>query len=441
MVGSRLCLALALVLAAGLACKENVLLPTEEIPERDLIVVARPPSDRQPSPGQTKVLGTGWYANVEIDAKGVLHFAWTDADLGDVMYTRWEPEQPAPVPPQPVELDGAAGGYLQLVLGPGDAPILSYYHQDRRVLRLAHRPADLPKMKAAGAVLVAPLEAKPVFTPLVPGEKAPRQPSEGMGPGWHGEDVAFGDQVGMAGKLFVDQQGRPHLTYYTKNERFRYARRPASKDAFGPLVNSIFEKYDVDERAGGSYTMSTDLAVTKDGTAVVSYCHWNYIDSVLRVGWLAPGKSDFEVVDAAKLDRIVDGWHSALVPIDDHQFEVFSVATAALKLFSGRFDTRAPKAFAERQVWVERPGPTVVKRAANGTFWVLTRGQGFRSLGEEPGVWLIEIPQGDPGAAKRKLLERGSQRDPWLDLVIRPDGRPVAVWTSTETDSMRMYAP
>ena len=82
-----------------------------------------------------------------------------------------------------------------------------------------------------------------------------------------------------------------------------------------------------------------------------------------------------------------------------------------------------------------------MERAADGTFWVLTRGQGFRSLGEEPGVWLIEIPQGDMGAAKRKLLERGSQRDPWLDLAVRPDGRPVAVWTSTETDSMRMYVP
>lgn len=441
MVRTRLFSVLALILGSGLACKESVLLPTEEIPDRELVVVARPPNDRQPSPGQTKVLGTGWYANIETDSRGVMHLAWTDADLGDVMYTQWEPDQPAPAPPQPVELDGAAGGYLRLALGPGDAPILSYYHQDRRVLRLAHRPADLAKMKAAGAALQAPLEAKPVFTPLVPGEKAPRQPSEGMGPGWHGEDVAFGDQVGMAGALFVDAQGRPHLTYYTKNERFRYARRPWDKDAFGPLVNGVFEKFDVDERAGGSYTMSTDLAVTKDGTVVVSYCHWNYIDSVLRIGWLAPGKSSFDVLDATKLDRIVDGWHSMLVPVDDHQFDVFSVATGALKLFAGRLDLKAPQPFTERQAWLERPGPTVVKRAADGTLWVLTRGQGFRSLGEEPGVWLVEIPAGDLARAKRKLLERGSQRDPWLDLALRPDGRPVAVWTSKETDSMRMFAP
>lgn len=310
------------------------------------------------------------------------------------------------------------------------------------MLRLAHRPADLERMKQHGAVFATPPGEGERHVALVPGEDPPPEPSDGMGEGWHGEDVAFGDNVGMAGALLVDKQGRAHLTYYTKNERFRYARRPADKDAFGPHVAGLFDKLDVDERAGGSYTMQTDLAVLDDGTAVVSYCHWNYVDSQLRLGVLKPGARAFDVLEATPMMRLVDGWHSTLLPAATGAgLDVFSVATGEQKLFQGRFDVAQPAPLSDREVILERPGPAVVRRAADGTLWVLTRGQGFRSLGEEPGVWLVEIPKGDVSKARRLLLERGLSRDPWIDLALRPDGRPVAVWTSRETLSIKMYAP
>lgn len=434
---TTLCMALPVV-ASG--CKRPIVLPTEEVPESAVTRLARTPAERKPSPGQTRVLGTGWYANVEVDNGGTVHVAWTDADLGDVLYTTVPAGKTEAEVPEPVEVKGAVGSYLRLALAPGDVPVLSYYHQDRRMLRLAHRPADLARLKEQGGALDTPAQETERHTVLVPGEKPPPDPSDGMGEGWHGEDVAFGDNVGMAGGLVVDKEGRAHLTYYTKNERFRYARRPKDKDAFGPHVAGIFDKLDVDERAGGSYTMSTDLAVLGDGTAVVSYCHWNYIDSQLRLGVLAPSASSFTIVEAAPMLRMVDGWHSTLLP-KEGSLEVFSVATGEMKLFSGPFDPKTPAPLAARDVLMERPGPAVVRRGPDGTLWVLTRGQGYRTLGEEPGVWLVEVPGGDPAKARRLLLERGLSRDPWIDLAIRPDGRPVAVWTSRETQSMKMYAP
>lgn len=425
----------------GLGCQRETVLPLVEVPEQALRTLVAPPADRAPSPGQTKVLGTGWYANVEVDETGRVHLAWTDADLGDVLYTYIPEGQAEPLPAAPVEVDGAVGSYLQLALAPGNAPILSYYHQDRRTLRLAHRPTDLAAMNAAGAAIGDPTPATQPYVPLVPGEKPKAAPSDGMGNGWHGEDVAFGDNVGMAGRLSIDRRGRPHLTYYTKNERFRLARRPAGNDAFGAAVLGRFEKLDVDERAGGSYTMSTDLHIVDDGTVVVSYCHWNYVDAQLRLGVLAPSADAFSVTEATPMVRLVDGWHSALLPTPAGKLQVFSVATGEMKLFSGDFDPRAPMPLTSRQVLLERPGPTVVRRAQDGTLWVLTRGQGFRALGEEPGVWLLQLPDGDPARATRFMLERGVSRDPWLDLALRPDGRPVAVWTSRETLSAKIYAP
>ncbi len=336
-----------------------------------------------------------------------------------------------------VEHKGAVGSYLRLALAPGDVPVLSYYDQDERTLRIAHRPADLPLMAAAGARLGDKATTQEARV-LVPGAKPPPPPELGMGEGWHGEEVAFGDNAGLAGALAVDDEGVPHLIYYTKNERLRYATRPAGAAAFGERVRGVFDKQDVDDQAGGSYTMSTDLIV-ENGTVVASYCHWNYVDSQLKVALLPPGAERFDVVAATPLLRTVDGWHSTLVPLGDGKVEVYSVATGDAKLLRGVIDLKQPAPFEERSTLLDRPGPSVVRRAPDGTLWILTRYLGLLSLDEKPGVSLIELPGGDPAKARRFLLEEGMGRDPWIDLALLQDGTPVAVWTSRETLSMKLY--
>lgn len=437
---SPLLLATLVIAAAG--CKRPMTLPTTEVPPAQVRTVADVPPDRQPAEGQTRVLGNGWYANVEVDAHDRLHLAWTDADLGDVMYAVTDgaavaPSAPLALEPQVVEHKGAVGSYLRLALAPGDVPVLSYYDQDERTLRLAHRPADLAAMAAAGARLGDKVTRKPTQV-RVPGEKPPPPPETGMGEGWHGEEVAFGDNAGLAGDLDVDDEGVPHLIYYTKNERLRYATRPEGTAAFGESVLGVFDKQDIDDRAGGSYTMSTDVIVT-DGVVVASYCHWNYVDSQLKLAVKPKGATTFQVVEASPLQRLVDGWHSTLVPREDGTVDVLSVATGEGKLLRGTLDVNALAPLRDRVTVLDRPGATVVRRAPDGTLWILTRLLGLLSLDEKPGVSLIEVPGGDPAKARRFLLEEGLGRDPWIDLALKSDGTPVAVWTSRETLSMRLY--
>ncbi|MFZ9887034.1 MAG: hypothetical protein ACO3JL_05975 [Myxococcota bacterium] len=431
-VAIGLCHALTLV-----GCKRSLTLGTSTVPAAQVGTVVATPPEREPAPGQTRVLGTGWYANVEVDAQDRLHFAWTDADLGDVLYAVSEPQAVVPGAPSVVESDGAVGSYLRLSVAPGGVPVLAYYDQDDKTLRLAHRPADLERMATAGARLGAKVTRTPPKV-RIPGEKPPPPPQTGMGPGWHGEEVAFGDNAGLAGDLTVDNEGVPHLIYYTKNEKLRYATRPSGVAAFGVEVNGVFDKQDIDERAGGSYTMSTDVIVT-DGTVVASYCNWNYIDSQLKIAIRPKGESLFQVVEATPLEKLVDGWHSTLLPVGDGKVEVFSVANGEARLLRGTLDLQAPTPLLSRSALVERPSATVVRRAADGTLWVLTRLLGLPSFDEQPGVSLVEIPKGDMQRAHRFLLEPGLDRDPWIDLELLSDGTPVAVWSSRESLSMKMY--
>jgi hypothetical protein len=208
--------------------------------------------------------------------------------------------------------------------------------------------------------------------------------------------------------------------------------------AFGEGVLGVWHKENVDENAGGSYTMSTDLVVV-DGVVIASYCHWNYVDSQLKIALKPAGAEAFRVVEAAPLRRMVDGWHSTLLPAKGGKVEVFSVATGDAKLLHGVLEVQRPAPLEDRATLVDRPGPTVVRRAPDGTLWVLTRALGLPTLDEKAGVSLIELPGGDPSKARRYLLEEGVGRDPWIDLALLKDGTPVAVWTSRETLSMRLY--
>jgi hypothetical protein len=419
----------SLALVSVVSCGKKDMPPLVRLGADSVLAVATTPIDRNPADGQDTVLGNGWYANIEIDDDDRIHLAWVDADLGDVLYTTIPPGQTTPEPAQTVEHKGALGSYLRLALAPGGVPVLAYYHQDERTLRLAHRPVDLKTLAARGIVVdETPAAAKP---PLG---------GERMGDGFVGEDVTFGDHVGMAGSLVIDPQGVPHLTYYAKGQRYRYARREPGLPAFGPSSSGRFLLQDVDKKGGSSFTMRSDLHVRDDGTVITSFCNWTFSDATLKVGVLKPGAKSFEVVTWPETGGS-DGWQSTIIDDGELGLTVYSVAIGDQKLWESRFDLATMTVAPKRRERLDRPAAAVVRRREDGAKIVLVRGNGTDAETDPSGVWLVELPASGGAAAERVLLDEGASTDPWIDLALRRDGRPVAVWTTTDHREMRLYAP
>jgi hypothetical protein len=430
LAGAR-ALAPKLVVIVGMmaACSEKAQAPLVRPPGGSVNAVALTPADRKPAEGQDIVLGNGWYANVEIDDDDRIHLAWVDADKGDVLYTTVEPGGATPEPPSVVEHKGAVGSYLRLALAPGGVPVLAYYHQDERTLRLAHRPSDLATLASRGVVVD---QTPPAAKPPLGGER--------MGEGFVGEDVTFGDHVGMAGSLFVDGQGVPHLTYYAKGSRYRYARREVGLPAFGPSANGRFLLQDVDKQGGSSFTMRSDLRVRDDGTVITSFCNWTFSDAMLKVGVKKPGAKVFDVVTWPETGGS-DGWQSTLIDDGNAGFLVYSVAIGDQKLWESRFNPVDMLVPPERQERLTRPAAAIVRRRADGTSLALVRGNGSDPATDPSGVFLVELPRTGAPLKDRMLLDEGASTDPWIDLALRKDGRPVAVWTTSDHREMRIYAP
>jgi len=415
--------ALSSIALSAIACDDDKGPPIVRPTSGAVRAVASTPVDQAPVAGQDLVLGTGWYANVEVDAADRVHLAWVDADRGDVHYTTMAAGADAPEPSVLVEHKGAVGAYLMLALTTTGAPVLAYGQQDERTLRLAHRPADLAALAASGAVVDA--------TP-------PARDPERMGADFVAEDITFGDQVGMAGALVVGRHGVPHLVYYSKGTRFRYARRAIDAPTFGPSAVGRFELVDVDLKGGSSYTMRTDLRVLDDGTVFTSYCNWTFKDATQKVAWRRPGEATFTVM-AWPETKGSDGWQSTLLDERPGVLALFSVAIGDQVLRRAEIEIAAPRVTPVRHTILARPSAAVVRRRADGTLVVLARVNGTST--EDPsGVFLIEVPVDGP-AKERVLLDEGAASDPWLDLALRADGRPVAVWTSSDHRHMRMYAP
>ena len=413
-------------------------MPQTEVDPALVITIAETPKDRKPSPGQSVVLGNGWYANVEVDSQDRVHLAWTDADIGNVMYAVSPPGKLAPLSITTVESEGAVGSHLLLALAPGDVPMLLYYHQDRKMLRLAYRQTDLEILKSRGVAVSDKKVFKPGESVEVPGVKS-RNGVAGMSPGWLGEDVAHGQEAGRAGAFFIDERGRPHVAYYGAKERFRYMRRPAELAAFGEAAIGIWEKFTVDEKAGGSHTMSTSMHVDGKGNVLLSYANWNFLDSQVKLARLQEGQDTFSNEAIERMQSRVDGWHSDLIKNNDGSFSLYSVATGDEKVY--RVPVRNGKAIiAERSVMMDRPGHATIKRSGKDLF-ILTRGTGLDSIGEIPGVWLVTVPNENAKNASRIILEKSPAADAWFDLAVRANGKPVAVWSSRVTKSVKLYAP
>jgi hypothetical protein len=414
---------LAVVIAG--ACTRDQPVPTRDPAQGTIVLVAGPPLERI-SAGEAR-RGVGWYPDVEVDAEDRVHVAWTDADVGDVMYAVSPAGASTPGEPEPVETQGAAGAFVRLALTPGNQPVISYYHQGDHTLRVAHRPADVGAMKAAGAdVDVTP---------------PPAAAAHPLAKGWVGEDIAFGDDAGAGSSLVVDKHGRPHLLYGVKGDRVRYARRPENVPAFGAAGVGTWEKVDVDTRSGQSPTLINSLLVLDDGTAVASYCDFQVVMGHLRLAVRPPGVPLFAVTSAREEPKAgFDGTSNALLPRKDGKLDVASVVLGENALLVGTFDPKAPSALVERRRVGPARGATVVKRGDDGTLWALERDP-LEKGDHVPGLYLLEIPAGDPAQARAVLLEKTTADDPWIDLALRKDGRPVAVWFSEEAKGLKLYAP
>jgi len=428
-----------LSLVCLVSCKKMMMLPTSIVSGESLHTLVVAPENRQPSAGTARLLGVGWYPQIEVDAQNRVHLAFVDADPGDVRYTVSKPGSLEFEKAQTVEEKGAAGSFLKLALLKNEIPILSYYHQDRKNLRLAHRPNDLKRMKALGLKVDLKnwKEKPPALT--FPGMEPDKGPNFGMGSHWHGEDVAFGDQVGQASDLFVGDDGRSHLLYFRKGKVAEYAVRPDGEAVFGVSALGRFARGTMDAKAYASHSMTSDLWVADTGTVWASYGSWEMTETRLRVATKKKEADTFSNFDISPGHRSVEGWHSTILPGKNNKLEVFSLATDIDELLWGEIDRSNPKPLTDRKVLVNRPGPFSVARDGQGTLWVLTRGEGMSSIGDEAGLWLVKIPP--KGESQRWILEKGMATDYWFDLALFQDGTPIAIWFSHGIKGLKVYSP
>ncbi|MDP2340388.1 MAG: hypothetical protein Q8O67_05480 [Deltaproteobacteria bacterium] len=420
-------------LALG-ACTRPDAPPTSEPPPNSIAVVHAPKA-----PGGR---GTGWYPNVEVDDDNRLHLAWVDADPGDVLYaTSAKGGGAIEGAPAPVDVDGAVGGFLRLALGPGGAPAFSYVRQDHNVLRFAWRAADRARMKEAGGdVDVSPL-------PELPKASNQAQPIQGA-PGFVVEEVGFGDQVGRGSSLALDVKGRMHLAYYAADDRLRLARRPADVPAFAAASLGVLEKRDVDPAASSSSRVLADVLITSDGTVVISYCHDVVTDARLRVAVLAPGAERFVVIGGGDDGPSIalEGLISSVHARTDGGVDVTSLDKSERAAFVRTLDlTPAPAWRAPRAKLFDVEGTAVIEKRADGFYGLVrVKGDGKADSG---GVFLYVVDDKGPSEGMGREVRRirldggGAQDDAWLDLVVRPDGRPAAVWFDQTSGSLKLYAP
>ena len=119
------------------SCKKMMMLPTTVVPESSIHILASVPENRAPSKGSSRILGVGWYPQIEVDAQDRVHLAYVDADPGDVRYTISEAGTLKFGPSEMVEEQGAVGSFLKLALVKNEIPVLSYYQQDEMTYGLS----------------------------------------------------------------------------------------------------------------------------------------------------------------------------------------------------------------------------------------------------------------------------------------------------------------
>lgn len=442
----------AAALAGAAACPSATPPPTSEPTPQSVSVIAAVDVNANATADAAPKKGMGWYPNVAVDADNRLHFAYVDADKGDVLYARSVAGGSAlDGAAVAVDVDGAVGAFLQLALAPGGAPVFSYARQDEGVLRVAWRPADRGAMKAAGAdVDVGNL-------PILPKASRSGAPIEGAA-GVIVEEIGFGDQIGRGSRLIVDERGRFALAYFTSDDRLRLARRPADVPAFGGAGLGVLEKRDLDLAVSSTLRLRSDAVFLSDGTLAVAYAHDVVTDARLRVALLppaAPGKEVRPVIVNVDDDRAIAsmGLSTALAPRADGNVDVAYADSSAKGVFVRTLDTAAARLGPAQKLFdVEGPIALARRPLSPGTpagYVGIARVQS--ESGEQGGgvfVYVVDEAVVDGAVrydARRIRVDGGrassDPSDPWLDIAVRPDGRIAAVWFDRASSSLKLYAP
>lgn len=392
---------------------------------------------REPGAGDAPRKGTGWYPNIKAGRDGALHLAWVDADAGDVRYAVTAPGGSA-LEPGPdgqtivtVDAEGAVGSFLRFALAPGDAPVLSYARQDTGIFRFAWRPDARARMGAAGAdVDDAPFPqlttASTTGSPIA------------LSAGFVGEEVGFGEQIGRGHGLVVDGTGRVAIAYYSADDRLRLARRPADVPAFSSSSVGVLEKRDLDGWARGSVRATADLLTLEDGTVVVAYPHDVATDARLKIAILRPGIDRAVLVEDTRGRTVaLDGLTPRLASRPDGLLDVVTHDRLEGIVWRRELDVATATFTATRERLADVEGIAVA--AASASAWYVLA----RVPGESGGVFLYVV-EGTPEARERRRIRLGGgggQTDGWLDIAIRPDGRPAGVWFDAASGSLKLYAP
>ncbi len=440
-VGVCVSVVVSVVVSAGVSacegCERAPPPPTSEPAPSSITVIDAPETPGAAGADIASLKGRGWYPNIEADAQGRLHLAWVDADVGDVRYAvSVAGGSGLDGPIVTVDRDGAAGAYLRLALGPGGAPLLSYARQDTQIFRFAWRPADRQRMRDAGA------DVDVARFPELPTTSKMGGPIS-LSAGFVGEELGFGDGVGRGHGITADGAGRIAIAYASSDDRLRFARRPADVAAFSAESIGVLEKRDLDGFARGSVRMQSDVRVLTDGTVVVAYAHDVVTDARLRVAILKP--------DAPRAVVIEDN-RGATVTIDGLVSRIVTDTAAGPGFVDVLAHDQRAGALLRRQVDLSALAFTDVRERIidiDGVVIPATKENGYFALaripGENGGVFLYVVDDGVNGAARstRRIRLGGAhqQHDSWLDLAVRPDGRPAAVWYDVSEKSLKLYAP
>jgi hypothetical protein len=189
-----------------------------------------------------------------------------------------------------------------------------------------------------------------------------------------------------------------------------------------------------------------DVVVLDDGTVVVAYAHDVVTDARLRVAVLAPAAARATVIEDNRGDTVtIDGLQARLFPsVVDGRVVVDVVAhdKTAKAVIRRRVDVASAAILPDRERLCDVEGITVAARHADGWFVLARVG------GDGGGVFLyvvesVAVDDGEHRLEVRRIRLGGGARqlDSWLDLAVRKDGRPAAVWFDEEEKSLKLYAP
>ena len=317
----------------------------------------------------------GWWPSLAARPDGTVYLSYCDAGRGDLMLAirrggTWSR--------QTVRAEGNVGKYTSVALAPDGSVAIAYHDQDARTLKLVRR-----------------------------GPKG----------GWVHEDVAYGEEAGMASELRFDEEGRPHVFFYLKKGALVHAVGP--KQPEGPWRREEIAK------ANGSFTMRLS-AVRRPNGWWLGFVNWKFHDTELVFLDLGPHGSHRETV----ADRHGPGWWNQILVKDDNP----------LVLYTSNVRPRLMRARRTAGRWRSRTitgdvGNFAARMKKDGTIVVAHESRAFVD-GAAGRVYLLV---GRPGRWERWLVDDAPWTGSYLALTLDERDRPVVAYHDPRAGSLKVY--